>query len=527
MDSRAAPQLLKSRRELASKVLPLANLLQELERLVAFNVELATTELEYVHDEAVPEEMSSLLRDMVAGQLDRSYAQLEEIRNEAQQWSPQHAEDVREATIGTLELLRSQLSEGSFSRARLEAMRRAASGLRMIDSLERMPGGIEGWADQFEAGLRAIFGEDRIDRWAERLGISSSPPSEELTADSFAAPQLAAELPLVYKRLFAADTMEAGDVLTGRGEEIRRAESVLASEARGRLRSVALLGIDGVGKASVVSAIVRSRRWKNVRRLSFSKPVSMEEVEAIFQDAPEGQLVVVDGLRWMLSMGPHGFEPLRRFVSGIIAESGRRRWLTHADILFWNFASTVAPLRDAFPEVIRLEPLDADALQAAVIARHRLSGYEHSFDRGDGSAIEGMFARGASRIRRPYDQYFEELHQATGGLVRDALRLWLASIKDVQAGELVRVGRVPASSYSRVTRLPDDVLVNLYQVARQGWIDAVGQARLFRLDPNTAHAQLSRLAHLGLLQENGGAFEIALHLRGALGRIFDERGWVQ
>jgi hypothetical protein len=177
--------------------------------------------------------------------------------------------------------------------------------------------------------------------------------------------------------------------------------------------------------------------------------------------------------------------------------------------------------------VIRLEPLNAEALQAAVIARHRLSGYEHSFDRGDGSAIEGMFARGASRIRRPYDQYFEELHQATGGLVRDALRLWLASIKDVQAGEIVRVGRVPASSYSRLARLPDDVLVNLYQVARQGWIDAVGQARLFRLDTNTAQAQLSRLAHLGLLQENGGAFELSLHLRGALGRIFDERGWVQ
>jgi Kef-type K+ transport system membrane component KefB len=527
MDSRAAPQLLKSRRELASKVLPLANLLKELERLVAFNVELATTELEYVHEEAVPEEMSSLLRDMVAGQLDRSYAQLEEIRTEAQQWAPDHAEEVREATIGTLELLRAQLSEGSFSRARLEAMRRAASGLRMIDSIERMPGGLEDWVAQFEAGLKAIFGEDRIDRWVERLGLFPSTPTEELTADSFAAPRLSADLPLVYKRLFAADTMEAGDVLTGRGEEIRRAESVLASEVRGRLRSVAIVGIDGVGKASIVSAIVRSRRWKNVRRVSFTEPVGVEEVEAIFHDPPEGQLIVVDGLRWMLSMGPDGFEPLRRFVAGIIAEGGRRRWLTHADVLFWNFAGTVAPLRDAFPEVIRIEPLNAEALQAAVIARHRLSGYEHSFDRGGGSAIEGMFARGASRIRRPYDQYFEELHQATGGLVRDALRLWLASIKDVQAGEIVRVGRVPASSYSRLARLPDDVLVNLYQVARQGWIDAVGQARLFRLDTNTAQAQLSRLAHLGLLQENGGAFELSLHLRGALGRIFDERGWVQ
>ncbi len=164
-------------------------------------------------------------------------------------------------------------------------------------------------------------------------------------------------------------------------------------------------------------------------------------------------------------------------------------------------------------------------LQAAVIARHRLSGFEHSFDRGDGSPIEGLFARSATRIRRPYDQYFHELQEATGGLVRDALRLWLASIRVVQ-DDIVHVGPIPASPYARVRRLPDDILVNLYQIAREGWIDPAGQARLFRLDLNTAQAQLSRLAHLGLLEEREGAFVIAVHLRGVLGRVFAERGWV-
>jgi hypothetical protein len=34
------------------------------------------------------------------------------------------------------------------------------------------------------------------------------------------------------------------------------------------------------------------------------------------------------------------------------------------------------------------------------------------------------------------------------------------------------------------------------------------------------------LAHLGLLEEREGAFVIAVHLRGALGRVFAERRWV-
>jgi hypothetical protein len=524
IDSRVAPKLLAIRRELAERVQPLANLLQELERVVAFNVELATAELEIVHDEPVPEEMHSLLRDMVYSQLERSYNSLEEIRVEAKGWPGIIESEMRDAAIGTLETLREELAEGEFSRSRLEAMRRAASGLRMIEEAEKPPR-IERIKTQARNALRALFGEERLEEWSERLGLTGPLPTDELTAGSFAAPDVATDLPLVYRRLFAADTMEAGDVLTGRDEEIRRAEGVLSSEQRGRLRSVALVGVDGVGKAAVSSAIVRSRRWKNVKRVVFAGPVTVEDVDAIFQDAPEGQLVVVDGLHWMLSMAPGGFEPLRRFVKGIIEEGGRRRWLTHGAVLFWNFASTVAPLRDAFPELIRLDPLNEPELQAAVIARHRLSGFEHSFDRGDGSPIEGLFARGASRIRRPYDQYFHELHEATGGLVRDALRLWLASIREIQ-DDIVHVGPIPASAYTRIRRLPDDILVNLYQIAREGWMDPAGQARLFRLDVNTAQAQLSRLAHLGLLEEREGAFVIAVHLRGALGRVFAERGWV-
>ncbi len=524
IDSQVAPKLLATRRELAEKVQPLANLLGELERVVAFNVELATAELEIVHDEAIPDEMDGLLRDMVYGQLERNYNALEEIRVEAQGWPETLETEMKDASLGTLESLRGELAEGTFSKSRLEAMRRAASGLRMVEQADRPPLWQRAKA-QMRGVLRAVFGAERLARWAEKLGVTGPTPTSQLSAGSFAAPEVAVDLPLVYRRLFAPDTMEAGDVLTGRDEEIRRAEAVLSSEVKGRLRSVALIGVDGVGKAAVSSAIVRSRRWKNVKRVSFSAPVTVEEVDAIFQDAPEGQLVVVDGLHWMLSMAPGGFEPLRRFVAGIIEEGGKRRWLAHGAVLFWNFASTVAPLRDAFPEVIRLDPLNEQELQAAVMARHRLSGYEHSFDRSDGSPIEGFFARGASRIRRPYDQYFHELHEATGGLVRDALRLWLASIRGI-VDDVVHVGPIPASPYTQVRRLPDDILVNLYQIAREGWMDDAGQARLFRVERNTAQAQLSRLAHLGLLEERDGSFVIAVHLRGVLGRVFRERGWV-
>ncbi len=201
--------------------------------------------------------------------------------------------------------------------------------------------------------------------------------------------------------------------------------------------------------------------------------------------------------------------------------------MVHADDVFWKYAGAVAPLSDAFPEVIHLAPLSVEELTAAVMERHRLSGYEHAFDRGPGdSKIEGMVARGASRIRRPYEQYFAELHAATGGLVRDALRLWLSSIRSIESPDLVHIGPIPSSGFTAISRLPETELMALFQVARQGWMDAEVLAYLMRTEPQAARARLARLRHLGLLEETQpGIHRVAVHLRGAVARVIRQRGW--
>lgn len=69
-------------------------------------------------------------------------------------------------------------------------------------------------------------------------------------------------------------------------------------------------------------------------------------------------------------------------------------------------------------------------------------------------------------------------------------------------------------------------MLTLYQVARQGWMDARVLASLFRTDPTTAEAQLGALAHLGILERKGTVWRIAVHLRGSIYRLLRERGYV-
>jgi len=446
---------------------------------------------------------------------------------QSRDWADDLDVSLVSSVFDALEELRGELVDGEITSASVGELRRSRTRQRAKRLFVQLPSVLTESSQQAWRTLRAMAGEDRFEAWRAFLGLPESRTAFRLGPDAFAAPAPSTDIPMVYRRFFAPDAMEAADVLTGREEEIEHARAVLTSRADGRLRAVAIVGLDGVGKSAVARAVVRGGRWKSVRRMHFTHPVGVEAVETLFDDRQEGQLVVIDGLHWLVSMKPGGFEPLRRFVEGVIADGGKHAWLVHADLLFWKYACNVAPLADAFPEVARLEPLSPLELTDAIMQRHRLSEYEHAFDRIEGnSAISRLLARGASSIRRPAVQYFEELHAATGGLVRDALRLWLASITSIERGQIVHVGPVPASGYQALRRLPEDILLNLYQIARQGWMSPEVQAHLYRIDEGTALAQLTRLRHVGLLKEDNGTFKVAIHLRGAVVRVLMEKGWL-
>jgi Kef-type K+ transport system membrane component KefB len=530
VDTRIAPALMTTVRDMSARVQPLATSLAELERLVAFNVELATGELEVVQEERVPKETRTLLHDMVTGTLDRSLGMVQGYVEATAQWSNDVGRDLREAVLGGIESLRAQLVDAPLSKARVDALRRSMAGRRLMREAGQFRGFVSRMRSEVGRAVQGIAGEDRLESWRRFLGLPASHRPLPAGQDAFAPPKVPKDIPLVYRRLFAADTLEAGDVLTGRELQIARTRRVLEGRAQGRLRSVALVGHDGVGKGAISGAIVRSRNWKGVRRVHPTAPMTVKNVEAIFRERTDGHLVVVDGLHWMLAMRPGGFEPLRRFVQGVIEDAGRNAWLVHGDLLFWQYASHVAPLDDAFPEVVHLDPLSADALQAAVLARHALSGCGLSFETTPGGTwLERAFARGLSRLQRPYDRYFRDLHTASGGLVRDALRLWLASIDRVEEEQdFVHVGHLPTPPAAALRRLPEPLLLQLYPIARQGWMSAEVQAHVFRVDATTAQAQLAHLHHLGLLEEHGeGVFRIAVHLRGAIVRVLEDRGWVR
>jgi Kef-type K+ transport system membrane component KefB len=508
-------------REFAAIAKPLVDSLEEIDRLVRFKVELATAELDALADEVPSEEAREVLREMLIAGFERNREVARTQAVDIDRKPDEFIAALEKKMLDEFAGLRAQLMGGELSRVRLDVMRRRAAGQRLMRRAESLPALVRRTGRFVFTSARAIVGAERLDYWWQALGLPAA-DKRPIDASLFAAPPIRSELPIVYRRLFVADAL---DLRSTREAEISRARAALSGRAS--LRTVALVGPEGVGKGALTRAIVRSKSFRNVRRIALTKRVTESEVASWFEKRQEGELSVLTGFHWLVSMLPGGFGPLRRFVEGVVAEHGRTSWLVSADAVVWDYARQAAAIDEAFGELIKVEPLDRDELESVVLARHQLSGYSLDFAAQIAdSPLEDVLARGAGRIRRPYDAYFRALSDSSGGLVREALHLWLASIEDIDdRADLVRVGSVPRSPQASLRRLPDEILYALLQVARQGWTDARTFSYLYREEVHGGQARIARLSQLGLLVPDNDAFIIAPHLRGPAVRVLKERGW--
>lgn len=518
-----APELANVTRIVAGELHPLVTGLQELSRLIDLKFDLAVAELDAVLDDTVQADTKKVVTELVVTGFQRNQELLKSQVEAANNFGKEVEVGLRQHTLDGLHVLRRKLVQGKLSQLRIDVMRRKAARRRFLRRAEELPSRLEQLRVLLRKSVVALVGDERLETWWRWLGLPEGEVAAPSIAD-FPEPVPQVELPLVYRRLFSA---EALDLRSLRTEELARARAALAHHGNGRIRSAVFVGPEGVGKGAMLQAAVRSAGFKSVKRLAIDRPASVADVDAWFADANPGQLWVVSGFHWLLSMEPGGFDPLRRFVDRILSDRGQGAFLLSADEVVWNMAGQVVALDCVFTEVIPLTSLTQEELEAVVLGRHRLSGSGVNFERATpNSSLEELLVRGAGQIRRPYQTFFQALHESSGGFVREAFRLWLASIHSM-GRDFVRMGNVPMAPNRALRRLPDDLLLQLVQVARQGWTQPSTFASLYRTSLAQAQARLARLSKLGLIvHEASGAYTISPHLRAPLFRVLRERGWV-
>lgn len=523
VESSIVPALLDVTRKQVDAVRPFARSVQEESRGIAFNLELTNTELDLAHDQPIEGELEKLVIELLINNLERSHETLQGLVASSEKWAEEFGESIDEAARRVVSDLRGKVVRGELSELRVEILRRGGVGFReKARGIRLFFGQLQRAASR---AMETFVGDAEREIWRARLGLKPDIVESDL---AFYEQEVSSKIPLTYRRLFATDALEVQDVLPQNAIAIEKARNILQDRVEGRLRTVVAVGPDGTGKGAIVQTLLRRSAIKHVKRWTWTQPLTVADIDALFAELNEGALVAVEGFHWLVSRQLDGFAPLRTFVHQLIDNAGKNAFVLSVDSPVWRSACQSTAIGDAFALTIDVRPLSPTELQAAVMARHRLSGYGISFEREGGmGALEHFVARQVARIRRPYEGFFRQLYRLSGGRIRDALRIWLLAVEHVsESDDLIRMGEVPPSPVPALRGLEERFLLRLLQVTRQGWMDAQSLRVLFRLSRDEAAAELALLVHRGLLEPVGEHYRIPLALRGPLVQVFKERRWL-
>ena len=526
LESTVARELLDVMDDLTAKVREMMAALDDVDRVASFNIELSHTELDLVDAGApTPPETAQIIDAMVIGAIGRSQHRLARLTEVAELTADHTEQRVHDCVIGQIATLRARVASGEIGDLRSVWLREVRIG-QLARSAETWSGWLPTlWGRSVDVARRAL-GEERLEAARATLGLP--PPAERRDQrTAFAPPEPAVAVPVVYRRLFSDLPLEAGDLLAGRSAELDKLRAALVRE--GPLRVAAVVGTDHQSASALATAAARGE-FAGVIRLDARAPADLSTVADWLEQAARVRrhVVIVEGLYWLFERRPGGMVPLERLIDGMIADAGRNAWLLVSDSDVWDFLGRATALHDATSTVVSLSSLTEEELERAVLARHAMSGYEVRFDADEdlGWQLQHVLLRGEDRERRRRHAWFRTLHNASAGMLQDALRLWMAAIVEVDdRRELVRIGTVPRPPVTRLHALPEDIQLTLLETSRQGWTSAEAHARLFQIPPQGARAHLANLHHLGLLVADGEIHRIAPHLRGAVHRVLRWRGW--
>jgi NhaP-type Na+/H+ or K+/H+ antiporter len=503
--------------------------IDEVQRVVAFNSDLAGAELDVLPDEQLEAETLQLLQEMLVGTLQRLSSRVGTLGQASADIPEQAGQAVRQAVSGNLERLTSILVEGRHSELKLRlALDAASSGRRELHGALRE---VATAAEQLGQIVTAALGPHSLQRARALLGLRDPDAEAQDHPTTFAAPAERVPIPTVYRRLFSDRGLEGGDLLAGREADVERVRRTLTGRGSPS-RTVAVVGVAGIGNEAVVNSLLRGLpEHVGILRVRLESRTSVEQVEELLLEpmqARRGDIVVVEGFHWLFTIRPGGFAPLRRLIDGILADRGRNGWLVSTERPVWSYAKRVLPLEDIFCERFDLGALSVEELRNTLLLRHAMSGYRLHFQRPSGHIgwwLQELLTRKAAEEDLHDRHFFEQLHQATGGILSDALRLWLASVAGVGSStDTITIGSLPEPALEPLRKLSLDDLITLRQVARQGRITADDHAQQFRTEPTWSAGYLTRLEHTGLLHRmDECSYRLAPELAGAIHQVLRER----
>lgn len=375
-----------------------------------------------------------------------------------------------------------------------------------------------------------LFAWDRLRRLLGLASVVAQEVHESIDAADLVTVHMD-RFPPIYQRLFRMVPLQTDDLLVARQTELELMETALVRWENNRPSALALVGEVGSGKTSLLNcAIPRVFSAYPVYRHAFGETVNTEAdlataLCAVF-DLPA--TCVADEVRDALLAHPepcvflleHGYELFMRRIGGLdVIRVFLRLVLTTSPKVFWGFSITesawryldaVVQISNYFPFVIETRNMTSEELEAAVMARHELSGYALDFLPGASRQVLRRLQKvGDERVRQAMLRriFFQNLAEASKGNVQIALFYWLKSIQDI-THDAMRIAPMRALRFDFLNGLDMNSLFALAAFLQHGTLTVREHMEIFNVSQMSSQSVLDVLVtrnviHLCPVQKEG------------------------
>ena len=484
----------------------------DLDRVLAFNVELAASELDVFADSAATEDTRSLVAEMVTGAVGRSHARVVRAHEALTELKLGLPGTISQSVPAIVEELSADLVRGdvaalrrlSHSEARLRRELRRTAGALALPAPQAL--------SQLRVRLQAWLG---LERWEALSTLLGDDPLGSGVRD-YTEPVPSDQIPVVYGRLFTDQVVAAMEMSPERAAAVESGRRLLTLPEGPR--AVAVIAEDPATRAMLVDRLTRSLPGLVVPLVAGEDPPPTHT----------GPLLVPDLGRW-LRLTPGGLSGLEVLAQRIL--EGRQPVVLSASPEGWSLARRLSSLGGVVGVTIAPEPFDVAELREAVLGRHAMSGYSVRFDVEAllGFRLRRLLERSEQRDRSDQLAWFTHLHSRSGGRLSDALRLWMLAVQhvDEEAGEL-RVGPIPPGLPHPLGDLDDPTLLLLRRALHGSGIAPDALARTAGMTLAEARGRLAALSARKLLEADPtveGAFVVPAHLESPVRDAIQARGW--
>jgi len=438
--------------------------------------------------------------------------------------------------------LASELSEGSTAlldrlgagrmEARLFAARSRFTALRAWLN--------ETWGPPFERASRWLkIRWGRLRRLTQRVLrkgsaiVGSGAATTEASARSLAVltntQALTERLPLVYQRLFTLDPISDPALMSGREAELADAMKrwkrwhdadgvpliVKGRQGSGISSFMNVFGaeIERAGGKVAYSALHERITDEAGLAAHLAGPLglpptdSMDQLaRSIFEVDPHSlpATVVLDNLEHLYLRVPKGTDLIERLLTLMSETEPRVFWIGGINVSAWQLVRAAEPTAVTQVDVIELQPLSASAMRSAIMARHKRSGLAIRYE--EPTSGRHLLRRKLRKIsdadgyqEAVEDDFFDQLHRASGGSVSLALYGWLLSA-DFQSGDGVLMKSPTRPDFSVLETLDLTQNFTLKAFLEHRSLTLEEHDRIFRLPRHESYQIFESLRNRHLLE---------------------------